>query len=109
MAKIIPIIRKVNRALQKAQREQERKAKRTRAEQVRQQKSRIRESNQIQKQMERADRERERQDKRIRKEQVQQEKAYQKQFIERGKLSLAARVSKREQLKNSMLKLKVNT
>lgn len=108
MATLNRVIRGVSKAVQKAHREQERQAKRIKAERIRQEKARIRQNTQLQKQIERENRERERQAKRIQKEQIRQEKAHQKQLIERGKLALAARVQRREQLKNSMLNLKVN-
>ena len=108
MATLIRVVRGVGKAVQKAHREQERQAKRIHAQKIRQEKARLRQNIQIQKQIERVDRERERQAKRLHAEQVRQEKAHQNQLIERGKLALAVRVEKREQLKNSMLNLKVN-
>lgn len=108
MATLIRVVRGVGKAVQKAHREQERQAKRLYAQKIRQEKARLRQNIQIQKQIERVDRERERQAKRLHAEQVRQEKAYQNQLIERGKLALALRVERREQLKNSMLNLKVN-
>lgn len=108
MATLIRVVRGVGKAVQKAHREQERQAKRIHAQKIRQEKARLRQNIQIQKQIERADRERERQAKRLHAEQVRQEKAHQNQIIERGKLALALRVERREQLKNSMLNLKVN-
>lgn len=116
MATLLRVVRGVGKAVQKAHREQERQAKRIHAEQVRQEKARLRNSIQIQKQIERghreqarAHREQESQAKRIHAEQVRQEKAHQKQLIERGKSALAARVERRKQLKDSVLNLKVNT
>lgn len=108
MTTLIRVVRGVGKAVQKAHREQERQAKRLHAQKIRQEKARLRQNIQIQKQIERVDRERERQAKRLHAEQVRQEKAHQNQLIERGKLALAVRVERREQLKNSMLNLKVN-
>lgn len=115
MATLLRVVRGVGRAVQKAHREQERQARRIYAEQVRQEKTRLRNNIQLQKQIERghreqarAYREQERQAKRIQAEQIRQEKAHQKQLIERGKLALAARVERRKQLKDSMLNLKVD-
>lgn len=116
MATLIRVVRGVGRAVQKAHREQERQARRIHAEKIRQEKARLRQSIQTQKQIEkghreqvRANRELQRQAKRIHVEQVRQEKEHQKQLIERGKSALAARVERRKQLKDSMLNLKVNT
>ena len=53
--------------------------------------------------------EKERQDKRVHAAQVRLEKAQQNHLIQRGKTALAVRVEEREQLKNSMLNLKVST
>lgn len=115
MATLLRVVRGVGKAVQKAHREQERRAKRIHAEQIRQEKARMRESIRIQKQIEkgnreqaRAHREQERQAKRLHAAQIRLEKAHQNQLIERGKLALAVRVERREQLKNSMLNLKVN-
>ncbi len=109
MAKIIPVLKKVNRALQKVQREQERKAKRIHAQRIRQEKDRLRNSIQVQKQIEKGHREQERQAKRVHAAQIRLEKAQQNHLIQRGKLALSVRLEEREQLKNSMLNLKVNT
>ena len=109
MATLIRVVRGVGKAVQKAHREQERQAKRIHAQKVRQEKARLRNNIQVQKQIERGHREQERQAKRVHAAQVRQEKAHQNQLIERGKLALATRVERREQLKNSMLNLKVNT
>ncbi len=109
MATLVRVVRGVGKAVQKAHREQERQAKRLHAQKIRQEKARLRQNIQIQKQIEREHREQERQTKRIHAEQVRQEKEHQKRLIERGKSALAARVERRKQLKDSMLNLKVNT
>lgn len=108
MATLIRVVRGVGKAVQKAHREQERQAKRIHAQKVRQEKARLRNSIQVQKQIEKDHREQERQAKRIHAAQVRLEKVQQNHLIQRGKLALALRVKEREQLKNSMLNLKVN-
>lgn len=109
MSTLIRVVRGVGKAVQKAHREQERQAKRIHAQKVRQEKARLRNSIQVQKQIERGNREQERQDKRVHAAQVRLEKAQQNYLIQRGKTALAVRVEEREQLKNSMLNLKVST
>lgn len=102
--KFVPILNRAIRGYQKAQREQERQAKRVRAVRLRQEKARIRQDSQRNKELER---QRVQQEKAYKREEIRAEKEYRKEVIERGKIALAMRVEEREQLKNRLLDLEM--
>lgn len=106
MAKIkfIPIAKKAIRGYQKVQREQERQAKRVRTARLRQEKTRLREENQRNRELER---QHVQQEKAYKREEIKAEKEYRKEVIERGKIALAMRAEAREQLKERLLDLEM--